>query len=379
MTETTLLQETLNRGLAIAKNVNNVIDEDSRKSGSLNQLNKQLTFPDDLGYPDRGAGIIHWIQFTTYTKENGSLTGLVKGIVKSAKTQIENENLQSQSEEKRDLLDNADDDAERTKIESELQEIENRRSTNQSALEEGAAFLPESDSRKEFSLDSRLGRATTKTGDTVSIYLPGNINFEDSMSYEETSFAGLKSIANASARGSMAKLNILRRLGGAADIAASFVGQESLNIGQALSANLGVVVNPRKEQLFQGVSFRSFDFNFNFIPRSEKEAKTVRDIIKLFRFHAYPELSRNGAFLQFPSEFGIDFKSVDLTDKRRFKAVTNPSLPKLKRCFLEKVSTNYTPDDVYNSFRDGTAIRVEMSLTFKEAQHITRNDVNEGY
>ena len=106
-------------------------------------------------------------------------------------------------------------------------------------------------------------------------------------------------------------LGALKKLAGVADKAAGALGQESINSEAAISAELGVVMNPRKEQMFQGIDMRTFAFNFVFIPRNEEEAETVAKIIKVFRFHAYPELSANSAFFNFPSEFEIKYRTFD--------------------------------------------------------------------
>ena len=161
-----------------------------------------------------------------------------------------------------------------------------------------------------------------------------------------------------------------------ADKVGGALGQESLNAGAAISAELGVVVNPRKEQMFQGIDMRTFAFNFVFIPRNEEEAETVAKIIKVFRFHAYPELSANSAFFNFPSEFEIKYRTFDRDSN---SAQDNPILPKMNRCFLDNITTNYTPDDVYYAFRNGMPPKITLSLSFKEAEYITRQHVNEGF
>lgn len=299
------------------------------RSGRFNRFTQQgknplYVFPSDLGRPETGNGIIHWVEFIPHFLEAKGIQGLVKAI----------RNLE----------------------------------TNVNSLEEIGKNITTS--------DTRLAGSNRQSGESVSIYLPGGIEYTDAFSYEEVGFAGVKNLTSAGAFKGAFGLNVLRQLAGAVDTVGAIIGQDSIGLGDALSAQLGVVVNPRKEQMFRGVAFRSFDFKFNLIPRSKKEAETVANIIKLFRFHAYPELSGNKAFFNFPSEFEIKFKSYDaeLNETKE-----NTSLPKLKKCVLEKITTNYTPDDVYHSFRDGSPIRVELSLSFKETQYIHRELVKDGF
>ena len=114
--------------------------------------------------------------------------------------------------------------------------------------------------------------------------------------------------------------------------------------------------------MFQGIDRRTFAFNFVFIPRNEEEAETVAKIIKVFRFHAYPELSANSAFFNFPSEFEIKYRTFDRDSN---SAQDNPILPKMNRCFLDNITTNYTPDDVYYAFRNGMPPKITLSLSIQ--------------
>lgn len=349
-----LLSDIKDAAVSYAKEVDGVIGKENGRSGKLNNRDVNLVFPSDVGKPDSGNGIMHWIQFTTYFKENGSLSGFVQNMFEFGKG------------------DTSKTNPEIAATLSEISQFSNA-GTAQGIYDYIANIV---EGQSPAIADSRLSRATSKDGDQISIYLPGGIQFSDQINYEETSFAGLKSLTNINTYKAVSKLNTLRKLAGMVDNVASFVGQETLNVGQALSAELGVVVNPRAEQMFQGVAFRSFTLTFNLIPRSKEEAKTVGEIIKTFRFHAYPELSSTGAFYNVPSEFGIKFLSYLPVSGL---VVENASIPKLKRCFLEKIDTNYTPDEVYNSFKNGSPIRVEISLGFRESQCITRNDVEGGY
>jgi len=330
------------------------VDSAFRRSGDLNRLTEQgknqlYVFPSDLGQPETGNGIIHWVEFIPHFLEAKGIQGVVKNIRAAVGS-----GLDALLPDSTDSEDNAE---------------------RKQAQEDASNALGELGKSLNIS-DNRLAGSNRQAGESVSIYLPGGIEYTDAFSYEEVGFAAAQNIKNASAFQSTVALNLLRQLAGGLDIVGGILGQDSINAGDVLSAQLGVVVNPQKEQMFRGVAFRSFDFKFNLIPRSKKEAETVASIIKLFRFHAYPELSENKAFFNFPSEFEIKFKSYDVELN---ETKENTSLPKLKKCVLEKITTNYTPDDVYHSFKDGSPIRVEISLSFKETQYIHRELVKDGF
>lgn len=330
-----------------------VVGGQGGRSGRLNSVGSGLLqYPSDLGSPDSTNGIINWIQFNIFFKENGSLDQTV--------TKLEG------------AFGSLADTIQSDESNSEVQQIEQ---IQQGIL--GGAGADQSNQQSVIA-DSRLGEAKTQTGDTIALYLPGGIQYEDGFNYEDVGFAGIKNISNLSAARGAIALGALQKLGGVVDKAAGIVGQESLNTGQALSAQLGVVVNPRKEQMFQGVNFRTFSFNFTFIPRSLEEAETVKNIIRTFRFHAYPELSQNGAFFNFPSEFEIKFMTADLSTPSEMQK-ENKSLPKISRCFIDKISTNYTPDEIYYAFNNGMSPKITLELSFKEAEVMTRNHISEGY
>ena len=337
--------------------VDSVIGSGGGRSGQLDHLNVDdsiLTYPIDLGQADSTNGILNWVEFTSFTKNNGSISSIVNKVKSNfgfgGGEQEQSDETNSEVKETEGLLDKF-------------------KSSN---------FAGGAKSQEEVIADSRLGKADSTIGNTISLYLPGGMEYNDGFQYEEVGFAGIKNLSNLSAAGGVAALGALTKLAGVADKAAGVVGQESLNAGRALSAELGVVVNPRAEQLFNGLDMRTFSFNFTFIPRNEKEAESMQKIIKAFRFHAHPELSNNGAFFNFPSEFDIKFKSYDFSRPDE-PAIDNPTLPKIARCFIDKITTNYTPDDVYHAFKNGVPPKITLALSFKEAEVITRNHVERGF
>ena len=132
---------------------------------------------------------------------------------------------------------------------------------------------------------------------------------------------------------------------------------------------MGATINPRMEMLFKGVSFREYSFEFTFRPKDELEHNNVIEIIKSFRKHAYPELSSGGRFYIFPSEFMITYK---------FKDDDNMFMNKIKKCVITKIDTNYA-EEAWRVLPDGRPAALTLSMTFKETQQVTRQDVEEGH
>lgn len=339
-----------------AKKVDGVF-ANSRRSGSLNSVTDgtPLYYPSDLLAADNPNakntnGIVNWLEFRIFFKQNGGLESVVNKVSSAI----------------------GFGDGE----ESTNQTNETQGEVAQTQKEVGQFLDFEQGTTESVTSDTRLSKGTESSNDSVFLYVPGGIEYKDNMRYEEIGFAGIKNLSSASATASTVALGALRKLAGVADKVGAALGQESINAGAAISAELGVVVNPRKEQMFQGIDMRTFAFNFVFIPRNEAEAQTVAEIIKVFRFHAYPEVSANSAFFNFPSEFEIKYRTFDGNSN---SVQDNPVVPKLNRCFLDSISTNYTPDDVYYAFKNGMPPKITLSLSFKEAEYITRQHVNEGF
>lgn len=141
--------------------------------------------------------------------------------------------------------------------------------------------------------------------------------------------------------------------------------------GGALSAMSGLAYNPKKEQVFKGVDFRTFTFDYQFSPRDEKELENVKNIIKMFKIHMHPEFKDENSFLYiYPSEFDI-FYYKDLDQ--------NKALFKHTSCVLTNLTVNYTPNAAFNTFADGSPTQVNIQMTFKELAMLTKKEIEEGF
>ncbi|MBC8435373.1 MAG: hypothetical protein H8D84_00165, partial [Proteobacteria bacterium] len=143
----------------------------------------------------------------------------------------------------------------------------------------------------------------------------------------------------------------------------------------AIETKLRVKSNPFKEQTFQGVGFRPFEFSFVFNARSQSEVITIKEIINTFRQYSKPSLeSPDSAIFKYPGEFIIEF----LTNNGNDSLNTNNYLPKLKHCICKSVNTNFTTAG-WKSFEDGAPATITLQLGFEEIDIITKESVEEGY
>jgi len=152
-------------------------------------------------------------------------------------------------------------------------------------------------------------------------------------------------------------------LGNLAAQAAGIAGIGNMSIDQLLARSEGKILNPNMELLFNGPTIRSFKFSFKFTPRSEKEAEQVKLIIGSLKRHMVPQSP--GSFLGTPNFFELRYRSGKGNHK---------FLNKFKQCVLENMSVNYTGENTYATYWDGTPVSMIMDLTFKELEPIYSTD-----
>jgi hypothetical protein len=245
--------------------------------------------------------------------------------------------------------------------------------------------------------DAKFLRTTTRTMDTIALYMPDTLAFTDNQRYSSLEL-GAENAAKAAAGVSILSDSITGKefdpsklgknatpfLGAiAAKLSSGILGASSAT---ALFASaFGLVKNPQLELLYTSPDFRQFAFEFMFYPRSEKEANEVQSIIQRLRFHQAPEIlsGSGGYFMVPPSEFDIEF---------HYNGEVNPNIPAISTCALTSISVDYAP----NGFRayevpgenkpilgsTGMPVGIRVNLTFQELEIMTKfnyeNKTNRG-
>lgn len=138
----------------------------------------------------------------------------------------------------------------------------------------------------------------------------------------------------------------------------------------AASAALGLAANPKKEQVFKGVDFRTFQFEYQFFPRNEQEAKNVMNIIQEFKYHMHPEFKDTNNFLYiYPSEFDIMYYQGGME---------NRNIHRHTSCVLTEMNINYTPNGLFTTFNNGMPTQINVTLNFRELALLTKDKVKDG-
>jgi hypothetical protein len=263
---------------------------------------------------------------------------------------------------------------------------------------------------REESFDSSIGQSiaqitdkspfgflnrTRLTNDAIALYMPDTINFDSTASYSEmrpgeeklgqfaVAASELTDAYKSGMRGSqLAGVAIKSGLAQqfAQDVIAKIPGGGGATGRLGLFGATGKVTNPMLELIYSSPSLRSFQFEFMFYPRDEREAFEVQRIIDRFRFHQAPELDkfqsgRQTGMLIPPSEFDIKFF---------YAGKQNPNIPPIASCVLENIQVNFAPRG-WSAYevagenspalgRTGMPVAIQMSLQFRETTYITKED-----
>lgn len=177
-------------------------------------------------------------------------------------------------------------------------------------------------------------------------------------------------------------------------IGATVIGTGS-GLLNGILANRGFAVNPHKVLMFQNVGFRTHQFNYQFTPKSYREAVALRDIVKMLKYYSAPsyptenermefhggntpllgdsrvslDVSAGKHFFKYPEFFTIEF------NHKAFLFEIGPSV-------IESFQVDYHPVGVPTYNREGgaepTPTAMNISITFKETDIITKDLIDEG-
>lgn len=203
---------------------------------------------------------------------------------------------------------------------------------------------------------------TQRITQAISLYVPDSMSFSTEIEWGDESLTAKGIELLTGALGAAADKMKLGKLTSLLTTAAQFA--------QTATGMAGFALNPELLVLFRGIGRRQFQYDFFFSPKNEKEAYSIKHIIRSFRFHAAPEINKNyGVFYTAPSTFDIEFMH---------RGKRNENIHQVKTCVLTNYNVDYAPFG-WSTHIDGMPIQTRLSLTFKETQLLTKEDITEGY
>jgi hypothetical protein len=233
---------------------------------------------------------------------------------------------------------------------------------------------------------------TTRITDSVALYLPPGIGHSTSVTYGDfaTGVAGYLAMSGLDITKQISENDFVGAATSLFDKGGQLIkdalknlaleGISTVGAGEGLVQNFdkifGQTVNPYIEVAFQSSGMRSFEYTFNFAPKSQAETDEIQAIIGLFRFHMLPELKGTShRYLTLPSTFDIHY----MWQNGETAAKENSFYNKIATCVCDRVDVNYTPNDEVQSFSDGAPTQITMTLSFKETEMMTKQHVQEGF
>tara|TARA_Y100001951_G_C11288559_1_gene270495 strand:+ start:1133 stop:2401 length:1269 start_codon:yes stop_codon:yes gene_type:complete len=238
-------------------------------------------------------------------------------------------------------------------------------------------------------------RSGPKNLEHCFLYMPSSITSTDGASWGAEALGAVGNLLKEGIRGQGTVDEMLKNaMGGlAADVgkvvavgagayaagAAGAIGAAAMlgGVGNGLRAAGRFTSNPYEEQLFNGIGFREFSFDFALSPASEAEGEQIWEIIRMFRQHSRPGFVggklREGLYT-FPNEFAISFMK-----ESGGSYIHNEHLPKIHNCVCTNVATNFAPEGFWVALTDGRPVSYNLSLSFTETVKLTQDHIKDGY
>ena len=246
-----------------------------------------------------------------------------------------------------------------------------------------------------------LAGSMKRANKTICLYMPGNgLETSYKATYKEADFTkigqmstlvqgGIKNLASMATNGGMDEstkaaseaiskqmaMNVVKDLGKTLDTIGTDMGLEGeTNLEKLVEAGQHrKAKNPFVLQLFESVDRRSFTYDFEFMPRSQKEVEEVYAIIRTLKRYALPSRALGGRFLDFPAEFRVTYVNTDRE---------NLYLYRIARCALTDITVKYgtNPFTTFKPDESGAApTKIELSIGFSELEILTQERIDQGY
>jgi hypothetical protein len=228
--------------------------------------------------------------------------------------------------------------------------------------EERGSFEKVVNKTKSFVLGNT--KSASKTNSAIQLYIPPVISINGEVSWGESEYGG--SFGAAASNKSAGALGAAQAVIGEAEKLGKgvFLGQEGAAIDFQKKNN--VIQNMNKQLMFQGTGMRTFEFEFEFIPKSLKEAKDITEIIKWFRSRMYPNY--HGVWFTVPDTIMIEFKNATQSIK---------TLPRIKDSVITSCNITYGSEGVFGIMEGNTEYpySTTMTLSLQETAIITSDDI----
>ncbi len=132
-------------------------------------------------------------------------------------------------------------------------------------------------------------------------------------------------------------------------------------LGQAIRANSRQAINKHEVMMFQGLPFRSFDFQWDLAPRSQQDATNIIEFINEIKLGSAPSLQEGDNWWTYPDEFSI---TINIEGQ-------GPILL-ARKMVCTNVTINHTPHGFWSQLSDGFPTMINIGLSFIEAEYASK-------
>ena len=222
---------------------------------------------------------------------------------------------------------------------------------------------------------------------SIALYVPDALISQASVGYRNEGISSFQRTIDGMIDGAMNKSvgdGAKQSFDGAKKMATKFV-TEAANKMQGGLTNLkaGRASNPLQEQMLDGIPFRSWDFTFDFWPKSSEEATKVNEIIYTFRSSMLPDAYTESADV-LPGDDG-KFKKEITSDKDtnanyfnypnvfdiRFEGPLGDKIDGFLPAVCTNAQVDYTGGQKFSTFADGQPVHIQLTLNFLEIKTMT--------
>lgn len=241
------------------------------------------------------------------------------------------------------------------------------------------------DIKKYQMVSSRTSNSIYRTSDLtgkIFTYMAPNQITSHNVQWGETDLGLLKIVQSLDTSGGVG--DFLKSAASKAGDAGQIIASRAISniFGGKFGKAVGTIYNARLEQLFKGVDFRKFSFDFVFAPESQKEAEEILKIIRTFKLAMHPkkltykEVTAEYLF-EFPNIFNIKFMTAENNE--------NAAMDKIADCGLVNMTINRTPNHEWSAIRKlaeevadaSYPTQINLTLDFIELDQLTAELISE--
>ena len=229
-------------------------------------------------------------------------------------------------------------------------------------------------------------RAPTKRlKSSICLYMPATVGVNQTADYSEPDIGGFAKILAGFSSEFLSSGSFSESFGAikgdiktsAAEAAKTAFDQIAPGAKALAEIKAGKVFSNRMEMVFKGVPRRTFSFQFTMMPKSEAEAKSIREICQMFRFYMAPsfegEVNTSRTFIV-PATFDIEYRLIGGGENNFLNKISTSVLTSCEITYGGERTTFFRPTD-----GGAPPVQTNITLNFKELEIITRERIGAGY